>query len=109
MGPSGVAPSPSRLAAEMPPAPERARKDGAADIERPCVGTPGRARTVSKRNPFPNFAGAPLRSRFLEYDCMAKQIDVTGCSAVELPHKGPAVNRIVMAKQRIVPWRPAPY
>jgi hypothetical protein len=48
---------------------------------------PGRARTVSKRNPFPNFAGDPLRSRFLEYDCMAKQIGVTGCSAAELPHK----------------------
>jgi hypothetical protein len=42
--------------------------------------SPGFARTVKTERPDGNFASDPLRSRFLEYDRIAKQITVTGLS-----------------------------
>ncbi len=48
MGPIGVPPSPSRLLAVMPPRPSAHENTRPSAINRPCVGLPGRGRTVMR-------------------------------------------------------------
>ncbi len=77
---SGVAPSPSRLLAVMPPRPSAQENTSGPARRNPLVGHPGLARTVNTRRPVGNAAAGPLLPRFLLYDRATEQITAIGCS-----------------------------
>lgn len=96
---SGVAPSPSRLLAEIPPLPNAQGNTVPSMLIRPWEGFPGRARTVNMVKGLPIFRSAPLRSLFLEYDLfeydrITKQITLPSAARKD-SHKGLPVNYIL--------------
>jgi hypothetical protein len=107
IAPSGVAPSPSRLFADMPPRPSAQGKTSLPACKKPWLGCPGRLRTTNEGSPTGNFCPPPLFKPFFLYDRATEQITVIVGCCVQIPHKISPVNSalscFLIAKQRIDP------